>query len=539
MSFNTTSPMNANDSARSSCRSCKIKRSRVITKNSRLKASHNNSSLNESYDSNNNNCSYDEADHHHQRYNNETVYFGYGENSIMEEKSLHSPSPKITAMFPAETSTPKKSNQRIQSNGILETLFDLLPQPVVYKNELLNGNFASVQNWIDALQFNVASEVMSALQSKSIEPDSFVLTPTYSYKLIKSIQSKAMVLQAEFEKIEKCSNRNEFLPSVQNLADLLLDFITKQELRRMYYAYSAKDYKKLCENFQSLRDMLRDLKNICAKIDVDDLEEFPICDDMQLIKRYFLITIKILFKVLVSAIVDCVEHAQSEVMLRSNITHLVNLISSSDEYNEGTFSSLSDAFAENSVVRVLLLVCLENKNSLIRALALRTLALVCVSEDTIQQFEINSGFEILRDIIIIDKSCGRSEQEVRESISLLASITAPWQQLSMTEESFKELKLYVDDFIEGVTTLLESTTSSQSILICVAVLNNLSRLEATAIYSLISHQTLSTLTRVFAEQVGGEYTIFFVVSYKHEIFFAMTIIIFFFLFLRNKLLQSY
>lgn len=507
--------MSANDSARSSCRSCKIKRSRVITKNSRLKASHNNSSLNESYDSNNNNCSYDEADHH-QRYNNETVYFGYGENSIMEEKSLRSPSPKITAIFPAETSTPKKSNhqqQRMKSNGILETLVDLLPQPVVYKNELLNGNFASVQNWIDGLQFNVASEVMSALQSKSIEPDSFVLTPTYSYKLIKSIQSKAVMLQVEFERIEKSSNRNEFLPSVLHLADLLLDFVAKQELRRMYYAYSAKDYKKLCENFQSLREMLRDLKNICAKIEVDDLEEFPICDDMQLIKRYFLITIKILFKVLVSAIVDCVEHAQSEIMLRSNITHLANLISSSSgEYNEGTFSSLSDAFSENSVVRVMLLVCIENKNSLIRALALRTLALICTSEDTIQQFDINSGFEILRDIIIIDKSCGRSEQEVRESISLLASITAPWQQISMTEESFKELKLYVDDFIEGVTTLLDSTTSSQSILICVAVLNNLSRLESTAIYSLISHQTLSTLTRVFAEQVGGEYTIFFVVS---------------------------
>lgn len=510
----------------------------MITKNSRnAKASPNNSSpLNESYDSNNNNCSYNSTtdDHHQhhdqQRYNNETVYFGYGENiNIMEEKSLnslrHSPSPKITAaMFPAETSTPKKSNnhqqqqqQQMNCNGILVTLSDLLPQPVLYTNELLNGHFSSVQNWIDSLKFNVSSEVLSALQSKAIEPDNFVLTPTYSYKMIKSIQSKAHMIESEFEKIEKSSNRNEFLPSVQNLADLLLDFITKQELRRRYFACNGggKDYKKLCENFQSLRDMLRDLKNICAKIDVDDLEEFPINEDMQCIKRWFLITIKILFKILVSAIVDCVEHAKNEIMLRSNITHLANLISSSpsssSEFNEGTFSSLSDAFAENSVVRVLLLVCLENRDSWVRALSLRTLALICANEETIQQFEINSGFEILRDVII-DKSSERSEQELRESISLLASITAPWQPISMNDDGFKELKLYVDDYIEGVTMLLESPITSQTILICVAVLNNLSRLESTAIYSLISHQTLSILTRVFDEQVGGEYTIFFVVS---------------------------
>lgn len=490
----------------------------MITKNSqqRLKASSNNSSFNESYDSNNNNNhSYAEIDHH-QRYNNETVYFGCGEsNEVMEEKSLlfRSPSPKFTAIFPSETSTPK-ARQR-NCNGILDSITDLLPQPLVYRNELLNGNFASVQNWIDGLQFNVASEVLSTLQSKSIEADNLVLTPTYAYKLIKSIQSKAIVLQTQFDDIEKLSNRDEFLPCVQHLADMLLDFIGKQEMRRMFYVHNGKQYKRLCENFQSLREMLRDLKNICTKIDVDDLEEFPICDDMQLIKRYFLITIKILFNILVSAIVDCVEHAHNEIMLRSNITHVANLISTSGDY-EGTFSSLSDAFTENSVVRVLLLVCLENKSSWMRALSLRTLALVCVNEDTIQQFELNSGFEILRDIIV-DRSSERIEQEIRESVSLLASITAPWQQASTGEDSFKELKLYAEDYIEGVTTLLEATKSPQTILISVAVLNNLSRLESTAIYSLISHQTLSTLTRIFVEQVGGEYTIFFVVSNRKSL----------------------
>lgn len=489
-----------NDSSRSSCRSCKIKRSRVITKNSRSRP-------NSSMDSNNN---YSEIDN--QGYNNETVYFGCGsETSIMEEKSLlYSP---ISSSAKIETSTPVKSKTD-DSNGILQTLSELLPQPVVYKNQLLNGNLESVQSWIDSLKYSISCEVMSTLQSKSIETENVVLTPTYAYKLIKSLQVKSYELQVEFERIETCPNRNDFLPNVQYLADLLLVFIAKQESRKMFFAHQPKQFKKLCENLQSLREMLIDLKNICSKIDVDDLEEFPIYEDMQLIKRYFIITIKILFKILVYAIIENIEHAKNEIMLRSNITHIANLISTNTERYEGTFSSLNDAFVTNSLVRVLLLVVLENKNSWIRALSLRTLALVCTTEETIQQFEINSGFEILRDIIIVDRRSTPNdvlEQETRESISLLASITAPWQADYCN--NYKELKEYADDYIEGISNLLVSTKSPQTLLICVAVLNNLSRLESSSNYSLISHQTLSILTKVFEQQVSGEYTIFFVVSF--------------------------
>lgn len=501
--------LSGNDSTRSSCRSCKIKRSRVITKNSRTRP--NSSMLNESMDSNNN---YSEIDHQ-KSYNNETVYFGCGsENSIMEEKSLlYSP---LSSTANIETSTPVKNSQNSQAksyNGILEQLSDLLPRPVNYKNQLLNGNLESVQSWIDSLKFSISSEVMSTLQSKSIETENIVLTPTYAFKLIKSLQTKSFALQQEFERIENCTNRNEFLPNVQYLADLLIEFIAKQESRRMYFIQHPKQYKKLSENLQSLREMLRDLKNICSKIDVDDLDEFPIHDDMQLIKRYFLITIKILFKILVYAIIENIEHAKNEIMLRSNITHIANLIAQNNEY-EGTFSSLNDAFVTNSLVRVLLLVCLENKNSWIRALALRTLALACTTEETIQQFEINSGFEILRDVINGRLLTANDvfEQEVRESISLLASITAPWQASDYCN-NFKELKDYADDYIEGISNLLQSTKSPQTLLICVAVLNNLSRLESSSIYSLISHQTLSILTRVFDQQISGEYTIFFVVRF--------------------------
>jgi Protein inscuteable C-terminal len=492
--------MHANDTSRSSCRSCKIKRSRVITKNSRPKMSN---SLNESSDNNNN------SEIEHKNYNNETVYFGYGDCSIMEEKSLLMSSPHTTPLKlkiqPYGTSTPKLE----KCNGILQSLTELLPQPSVYKNVLLNGNFASVQSWIDNLRFSFSSEIMSTLQSKNIETDSIILTPSYAFKLIKNLQEKAFMMQQEFDKVEKCDRKDDFLSLVQHLSDILLEFVAKQELRKVYYTQNVKQYRKLCENLGNMREMSRDLKNICSKIDIDDLDEFPICDDLMLIKRYFLLTVKILFKILVSSLVEDIEHAKNEIMLRSNITHIANLISM-EEYGETTFSSLNDAFVSCSVVRVLLLVCLENKSSWMRALSLRTLSLVCTSEETIQQFEINSGFEIIRDIIM-DKNQKRLEQEVRESISLLASITAPWQ--SSPDHHFKELKDYCEDYIEGITGILNNTKSCQTILICVAVLNNLSRLESSSTYSLISNQTLLTLMHVFAQQINGEYTIFFAVSF--------------------------
>lgn len=411
----------------------------------------------------------------------------------MEEKSLLNSSLE----FPAGTSTPKK-----QSPLKLENLVKFLPENVVYKNHLLNGNFASVQSWIDGLQYNVSSEVMATLQSKSIEMGNSILTPTLAYKMIKSLQMKVFLLQREFESVEMCKDENSLLPSMQSISNLLIDFVVCQEPKKVLYAQCPKYYKKLNDNLHSIREMVTDLKRLVGKIDVDDLEDYPIDEDLQLIKRYFLITIRIIFKLLVSVIADNIEHAHNEMVLRSNITHMANLLSSEYSNNEG-FSSLNDALTSNSVVRVLLLVCIENKSDWTRALSLRTLSCVCATEETIQQFEINSGFEILRDIVV---DANRSEQETKEAISCLASITGPWQRSA--ESNFKDLKDYAEDYIEGITKIVELTESSQTMLICIAVLNNLSRLDSSSVYSLISHQSISKISKAYEKQARGEYTIF-------------------------------
>lgn len=483
MNFDTSSPLNSNDTSRSSCRSCKIKRSRVITKNSRSPRSlhcSSNDSFNKSRQSN--------------VYNNETVYFGAHDYEIMEEKSLLNSSME----FPAGTSTPKMKRRTI----VLENLKELLPPICVYKNHLLNNNFASVQNWIDGLQYSVSSEIMSTLQSKSVEIGIAILTPTLAHKLIKSLQMKVFLLQHEFETVEKCREESSLLPSIMSLTDLLIDFVANQEPKKQLYSQCPKYYKKVSDNLSSIREMVTDLKRLAGKIDIDDLEDYPIDEDLQLIKRYFLITIRILFKLLVSVIADNIEHAHNEMVLRSNIAYIANLLSNEYSIVEG-FSSLSDALISNSMVRVLLLVCIENKSDWTRALALRTLSVVCTSEETIQQFEINSGFEIIRDIITNDR---RSEQETKEAISCLASLLGPWQR--STESNFKDLKDYAEDYIAVITKIIESSENPQTMLICVAVLNNLSRLDSSSVYSLISNQSISTISKAYEKQTKGEYKIF-------------------------------
>lgn len=412
----------------------------------------------------------------------------------MEEKSLLNSSME----FPAGTSTPKSKS------FVLKNLSRLLPTNVVYQNQLLNGNFASVQSWIDGLQFSVSSEIMSTLQSKSIEKGHLMLTPTLASKLIKSLQVKVFLLQTEFENVEKCSNGKSslLLPTIQSLTDVMIDFVAHEEPKKQFYLQCPKYYKKLSDNLESIREMVIDLKRLAGKIDIDDLEDYPIDEDLQLIKRYFLITVRIIFKLLVSVIADSIEHAQNETVLRSNITHIINLLSNEYSSSDG-FASLDDALISNSIVRVLLLVCLENKSDWTRALSLRTLSIVCTTEETIQQFEINSGFEILRDIIT---DAQRSEQETKEAISCLASLLGPWQRSN--ESNFKDLKDYAEDYIGVITKIIETTENPQTMLVCIAVLNNLSRLDSSSVYSLISNQSISAISKAFTRYNKCEYTIF-------------------------------
>jgi hypothetical protein len=485
-------------------------------------------------------------------YNNETVYLtGYKslDSDLMEEKSLPSPKKRPQTIYveysPIGTSTPNQSMRNTSQYSslpstplrkpkkisehfyevpedsrfekLLKELALMLPPHQTYENPLLNGHSSSVQNWIDDLSKTCHSEVMSTLQSKSITLEAqrnHSLPATLAFNLIRKLQAKVQTLQNDFEKIEKMlanQNYQTVLLEVQALSGIILEFIVRQESQKFLYLEETKDLQKFSDNLRSIREMAADLNILAGKLDTDDLEDSSLAEDLGILKRYFLITVRMVFEGLVRVIVDAVEDTKCEMILRSNLSYIATL----SNYEYSGFASLIDAFVANGTVRVLLLICLENKSTTIRALCLRALATVCSTFETVRQFEMDGGLEVIRDILVDQKTSDRSEQELREAVSVLTQVTAPWQSKASHLEGLKEV---MEGIVESITHLIDGTSCCQTLLLCAACLNNLSRIEPTAIYSLMSNESILRL-KAACDRRGPAASIFLFVSIFSEIKF--------------------
>lgn len=102
-------------------------------------------------------------------------------------------------------------------------------------------------------------------------------------------------------------------------------------------------------------------------------------------------------------------------------------------------------FVECGVPRALLIAIIETNKSSIKALSLRALATVCVTGDAVKQFEEGGGIEILSDILS-DRS--NPEPQMREAITVLTQITAPWLR---GHYDLTQLHLYLNTIIEHIT----------------------------------------------------------------------------------------
>ncbi|XP_055636683.1 uncharacterized protein LOC129775692 isoform X2 [Toxorhynchites rutilus septentrionalis] len=392
-----------------------------------------------------------------------------------------------------------------------------------YENPLLNGHTPAVQSWLDGMRFSYQSEVMSILQTKSISMEAkrnVKMTSSTAVKLIRHLQTKVTNLQSEFERIEKVfasikryqqqqdedddEDEKEIYqkaaPLVQGLASNIYAFVEKQKSIDYFGKESAEqaDLKKFKENCQSLVDMTTDLR--IAAANGEDFDYRSVEEEVQIIKRYFLITTRVIFKNLVKVIIDTIEDSKCDLILRSNLSYVAKL--SNLDYQG--LASLNDAFISNGTVRTLLIVCIECKFSSVRALALRALATVCSTTETIRQLEKADGIEILRDILTDQRSNERTDPEFREAVSVLTQITAPWHG---EDHRIDGLKQHVHAIVEAVTEIVDKTTCCQTLLLCSACLNNLTRMEATAVYSLMSHETAGKL-KAAAERRGPGASVF-------------------------------
>lgn len=369
---------------------------------------------------------------------NDTILLGCTGLDMSSTSTIFDRTPvKNSREFIGTTSTPNRSS-----------LGTTLPYTFVYENPLLNGHEAPVQYWIDDIRASYEQEVMSTLQTKSIAQEAFrnyqVTTNTVT-KIIRQIQQNAINLQNDFDQMERIydSHRlNAALSGSNELLGRVAEFMMNLERRSAYFVYDNRsDKKKFQEYMEKIDTITKDTRLSLEKhhyISVESLSE-----DVQVLKRLILLTVRISYEKLVAVLVQSIENAKCDLMLRANLNMIATL--SNIEYQG--FASLNEAFLKTETVRALLMVCLECKYSSVRAIALRALATVCCNLDAIQQFGETGGIDIIREILSVNGK-GRSDPERRETISLLTQLTAPWHGHNVRVIGLKDC---VDGIIEGIT----------------------------------------------------------------------------------------
>ncbi|KAH8280441.1 hypothetical protein KR018_007483 [Drosophila ironensis] len=419
-------------------------------------------------------------------YNNETVTFG---SADQDETLQMAPSPlRVSSLrFTASTSTPK-NRSKIGKKPKKQPA-----QPVA--------------SWMSEQRWDCEPEVMCTLQHKSIAQEAyknFTITTSAVCKLVRQLQQQALALQAHFERSERvlsglqASTLPEALAGATQLLSHLDDFTGTLERRGIFFNDARLERRRYEQHLEQIRTVSRDTRYSLERQHYINLES--LLDDVQLLKRHTLITLRLIFerlvRRLVRVLVVSIEQSRCDLLLRANI----NMVATLMNIDYDGFASLSDAFIQNEAIRTLLVVVLDHKQSSVRALALRALATLCCAPQAINQLGSCGGIEIVRDILQVDSAEGRGAIERREAVSLLAQITAAWHG---PEHRVPGLRDCAESLVTGLTALLRPECCAQTLLLCAAALNNLSRMEATSHYSIMSNEAIFRLIDTLEHQDGG------------------------------------
>ncbi|KAH8355641.1 hypothetical protein KR200_001561 [Drosophila serrata] len=414
-------------------------------------------------------------------YNNETVTFG----TIEQDETLQpQPSPlRVSALrFTASTSTPK-TRSRIAKKTRKH------PEPVA--------------SWMQEQRWAGEPEVMCTLQHKSIAQEAyknFTITTSAVCKLVRQLQQQALSLQVHFERSERvlsglqASSLPEALAGATQLLSHLDDFTCTLERRAIFFNDAKIERRRYEQHLEQIRTVSKDTRYSLERQHYINLES--LLDDVQLLKRHTLITLRLIFERLVRILVVSIEQSRCDLLLRANI----NMVATLMNIDYDGFASLSDAFVQNEAVRTLLVVVLDHKQSSVRALALRALATLCCAPQAINQLGSCGGIEIVRDILQVESAGERGAIERREAVSLLAQITAAWHG---PEHRVPGLRDCAESLVAGLAALLQPECCAQTLLLCAAALNNLSRMEATSHYSIMSNEAIFRLIDTLEHQDCG------------------------------------
>ncbi|XP_064547043.1 uncharacterized protein insc [Drosophila montana] len=420
-------------------------------------------------------------------YNNETVTFGSLERIGEHEEKEEEPLSPLRSCFTASTSTPK-------------------PKPKPKSKSKPAAQLQAAHSWRSEQRWNCEPEVMCMLQHKSIAQEAYknyTITTSAVAKLMRQLQQQALQLQSHFERCERVlsgatqptTSLPEALAGATQLLLHLEEFTGVLERRSIFFNDARVERRRYEQHLEQIRTVGRDTRYSVERQHYINLES--LLDDVQLLRRHTLITLRLIFERLARILVVAIEQSRCDLLLRANINMLATLMN----IDYDGFGSLADAFVQNEAVRALLLIVLDHKLSSVRALALRALATLCCAPQAIAQLGNCGGIEIVRDIL--QPGGGSQERgaiERREAVSLLAQITASWHG---PEHRVAGLRDCAETLVAGLADLLQPDCCEQTLLLCAAALNNLSRMEVTSHYSIMSNEAIFKLISTLEHQGSG------------------------------------
>ncbi|KAH9637505.1 hypothetical protein HF086_010916 [Spodoptera exigua] len=232
---------------------------------------------------------------------------------------------------------------------------------------------------------------------------------------------------------------------------------------------------------KSLQLYLQKLIDVGEDVKVELNESVPewtlVCKHLDTLIEIFLETTKAVLVQQMKTLVSIIEEPPSDMILKSTLTSIGHLAMLSDT-TEGSLHEKCSKIMKNitelpfvdcAVPRALLTAIIESNKSSIKALSLRALATVCVTGDAVKQFEEGGGIEIISDILSDRKN---PEPQMREAITVLTQITAPWLR---GHYDLTQMHLYLNNIVEHITGILSRTECCQLLLLCTACLVNLVR----------------------------------------------------------------
>lgn len=429
------------------------------------------------------------------------------------------------SMEPSQTSTPKKDNAQEQSFSSLNNKLDSSLnwescKYTEYNNPLLNGHPAYIKFWLEEMKFLYSHEPLSTLQSKSIFSEVVKrcgISSCTAHYHIQQVQIFAGELEILFDGVvceincyqeaqhhQKLSRMViHLMNSIKNTFGIVIQNHVKTDKKSGKYFKRINNHNKVILGLASeLRIVVRNLEEISAEV---------LLDDINVLKEYVRELFDFIYAALLDLVTDKISNSQQDLIVRANLNTLIQLA----EDRQNGFSDLQRMICLNETVRCLVQFIKNNSNPL-RVLALRSLSSICSSKSAIDQLERNKGLPVLLKLLN-DFQGDMNRLEIRETVSVLTQITAPWNG---NEYVLRELSQYMEAFIKTmggrcwnkssyvldilikkieliVLDILVVTKCEQTILLIAACLNNFVRLENTAIYSLMAHEMFGRLSTAY------------------------------------------